>query len=261
MSDSNPFQVILVITAIVLVVASGIGIIAPSLGVEVPTAPVWPTLPDLSVQGDLNETNPFNQSWPVDAVNNNVLYDEFSPDKSVFLSLRYGSTFKTFEFKRYGTVVIIPWWYNEPIVELDGDPINAEYYLTAQEIINNFNGTYSTYVIDSGNNLYECTASFYPLEGYSNMIDSYNTGGGFQVWMYGSAYALPDWTEQAAAYLGWIGALIGYFVYFVAYMVGMAGVMFTLIGLSPELGAGIIILIITVFIGSLLMFLRGSSTK
>jgi hypothetical protein len=44
MVATNPFNVILVITGVLLIAATSLAIIAPSIGISTPTAPLFPTL-------------------------------------------------------------------------------------------------------------------------------------------------------------------------------------------------------------------------
>ncbi len=274
---ANPFEIALVITAFLLIGSAAFGIIAPSFNIDVPDAPVFPNLPDLSVQGNLTGDYAFSETHDVifdtGQLSGLVKFTTFSPDKQVITKLE-GPSFWTapidvllstiglstvnlypvYVVERYGTFLIVPHWYNEPISFLNGTDIS---HLTPQIIVDNYNGSYSNFVVDKGNNLYECFMSFSPLPGASSMAESWNSGHGFVVWLYGSAYSPPEWTTQAVAYLTWFGSVIAYFVYFIAYIIQLCAVLFTTLGALPALANGIIILIVITFIGSLLVYLRG----
>jgi hypothetical protein len=269
MSNSNPFEIILVITGIMLMASATFAIIAPSLGIKVPTAPTFPSLPDLDVQGNLTlgtwAFGPETHVISLFGTSGEIKFTDFSPDKKI--DLNFGgpwpfapSLLPYFDFQRYGSALIFPWWYTEPISKLDGTSIGN--YLNAQTIVNNYNGTYSTFIIDNGNKQYQAYVSFSPLPGYSSIVDSWNVGHGFTVTMYGNAYAPPAWTDQAVSYLTWFGSAVAYFVYFASYIIQMAGLLVTFFtaGFIPTgVGAAAIILVVLIFIGSILMFLRGSS--
>jgi hypothetical protein len=73
-----------------------------------------------------------------------------------------------------------------------------------------------------------------------------------------------DWTVSLTNWSGigsffvFVGGLIFYFLNFLAYSVLLVGVVFTLLGVIGPIATGISALIFIAFIGSLLMFLRGS---
>jgi hypothetical protein len=265
MSDTNPFQVLFVITAIMLIVTGSFGIIAPSFGISVPASPTFPSFPDLNAQGSVNATYPFSETHNVTTSgigitgygdSDPVYFNTFNPDKRVFFHLRAISG-SYVVVQRLGTNIIIPWWYDEDIFFTNGTSI----YPSPQTIVDNYNGTYSTFVVDQGNNEYEATLEFSPIAGYGNMADSWNTGNGFTLWIHGSAYAPADWLAQVSAYLTFIGAIIGYTLYFIWYMIQMASALFVVIGLVPALAYGITALVIIILVGSILLFIRGGINK
>jgi len=73
-----------------------------------------------------------------------------------------------------------------------------------------------------------------------------------------------DWTVTLTAWSGigsffiLLGGIIVYFCEVLAFMVLTLSAFLTFLGLFPALAAGITVLIIIVFVGSLLIFIRGS---
>lgn len=271
--SNNPFEILFVFTVTLLIASTMFGIAAPQLGIETPDPPVFPMLNDLSVRGNFSAEYAFDQTLAVGARNGltEVRFDGFAPDKIVkFVVSPIDNSVQYFLIQREGSIVILNVGYDEPIAYLNGTLINSDleqpwYYapyksttLRPQTIVDNYDGTSSIFIVDPGNDKYECYASFTPLAGYSDMVSSWNEGRGFTLRLYGNAYEEPGWPDQVAAYLAWFASIIAYFVYFLAYMIQTAAVLFTVIGLVPELAAGIVVLIMVVFVGSLLMFLRGS---
>lgn len=261
MSDTNPFQIIFVII-IVLSVSSGIfSIVAPSLSIKTPDPPSFPNLPDLGYQGNISAPWAFNETHAVHVYDSSyeiVIYSGFNPAKEVRFTVPSKIFTQALFVYRYGSVVIIPWWYQEPLYYMDGGKIGN---LTPQIIVDSYNGTYSNFIVDMGNkDGYEAYMSISPLPGYSDMVSSWNSGHGYQIMLYGNEYSKPSWSDQIVAYLGWFGALLSYFVYFIAYMISMVGLMLTFLtfGFIPSaVGSIIIVLVTTLFIGSLLMYIRG----
>lgn len=252
------WEMLMVITAFMLVTATAFGIVAPSLGIAVPEAPVFPSLPDIGGQGNQSATYPFSETHELVAGDGNtyVLYPSLTPDKRVGYEI-YGTTIFSsgvFVVQRFGTIFLIPYWYNEPIFYLNKTQISR---FTPQLVVDNFDGSYATFVVDSNNTGYQALVRFSPLSGYADMVSSWNVGHGFTVWLAAHEYTPPDWTEQVVADLTFLASILGYFVYFLAYLVSMASVLFSVIGLVPALASGIVVLITIAFVGSLLMFIRG----
>jgi hypothetical protein len=265
MSDANPFQVIFVITVIMLMASATFAVVAPSLNIKVPKAPTFPIIPDLNAQGNqtalLGGGWAFNETHQVSAWQD-VPFTSFHTHKHVITQSGFDGD--VFLFEREGSFIYIPMSFREPISRLDGTSISSgpSAALKVQMIVSSFNGSYSTFIIDDGNNAYMAYVSFSPLPGYGNMVDSWNSGHGFTVMMYGDAYQPLSWTDQVGIYLDWFASVIGYFVYFAAYIIAMAGLFLTFMtaGFIPNaVGSGIIILVSVVFVGSLLMYLRGNS--
>lgn len=246
MSHNNPFEIVFVITAIMIVVGGAIGIIAPSLGATSVVAPTMPSFPSLDVQGNLTATYPFDETHNCTS-GHTLSYTDFNPDKQVVTS---GT----------GIAIQIPgwlglWWDTEPSYYINGTQTGALY---AQTIVNNANGTSSYFIVHLGSNQYQAYVKVSPIAGYATLTDSWNIGHGFTVRIYGSVYTPLSWTDQASAYLTFAGSIIGYVLYFIWYMISIVGVLLVLMGLSPVLAGGAVILAITLFIGSLLLFLRGT---
>lgn len=239
-----------------LVASTSILIVAPSFGITVPQAPVFPSLPDIGGQGNQSATFAFSETHDFvysSAVSTFLYFPSFTPDKRLEFDPGTFPNIESFTIQRYGTDWIIPNWYREPLYYLNKSPVLL---LNAQTIVNNFNGTYSTFQIDSDPQ-YLDYVSFSPLPGFASMTASWNSGHGFRVWMYGNSYVPPSWTDQLSADLTFLGALVGYFIYFVAYLISVAGFMFSLLGFVPALAGGIGLLITVLFAGSLLQFIRG----
>lgn len=257
---NSPFPIVLVITGFLLIASVTAGVLAPYVGealdidLNIPEAPVFPNLPNLAVQGNFSVEFPFDETHQIYA-RGNVKYTAFSPDKAIeFQSLTLFAP-QYFTIERFGADNYIPWWYIEQVYTTHGQQV----VLTAENIINAYDGSVSLFIVDYGSPYYEAYVAFSPLTGYSSIYESWNSGEGFTCRMYGQAYSEPDWLTSAGAYLGWFGSTIAYFVYFLAYIIVMAGTLFTLLGLAPALSGGVIILIVIAFCGSILMFIRGSA--
>jgi hypothetical protein len=262
---SNPFEVLLVIVAIGLITMAAFGIVAPSFvkGINVPDAPKFPSLPDLTGQGNLNATYPFNQTFLIQGYET-VKFDNFNPDKLVVTKPNALGT-DILQVQRFGSVIAgFGFWYDEPISYLDGRSVpkiaGAVYGVSIQAISDNFNGTYSTFVVDSGSKEYECYMSISPRAGYTDLVSSWNVGHGVRVMLYGSAFVAPSWLDQIGAYLYFGGSIIAFFVLEVWYAVQMMGIFGELFGLSSAL-AGALTLLVILFAGAMLMFIRGNSNK
>lgn len=268
MGSANLFEITLVITAFMLITSSCFGIAAPSFGVTVPSAPVFPVLADLGVNGNFSDTYAFVETKTVGAYD--VQFPAFVPDKNVKFDYDFfDSSIQFFKIQRSGSILVTNIWYDEPIFYANGTTINQgtqtswlynalnEKTLTPQTIVDNYKAGQSLFIVDKGTN-YECYAAFSPLPGYSTMLSSWNEAKGFTLKLYGNSYEAPNWVDQVAAYLTWFGNIIAYLVYFIAYIIQIASVLFVTLGLMPQLAAGVVILIIIAFIGSLLMFLRGN---
>lgn len=214
MSDTfNPFAIGIVLMAIVLIGATALGVAAPALGVSknlIPVAPKFPNFPDLNGQG--NQTAATGGGWAFNQTGYPYYkagqtwefhYDDFHPSKMVKVYTP-GSGMVFFEIMRFGTWAVIPWWYSEPMSYVNGSDVPKTFGsilgLNVQQIINNWNGSGSYYIIDYGNNQYEAYVKFSPLPGYWNSTDtknglvaSWNIARGFTVTMYGNSYAPPSW--------------------------------------------------------------------
>jgi hypothetical protein len=228
-----------------LLVASGAGIIAPSLGVTAPVAPIFPSFPNLSSQGNLTATFPFDETHNC-TVGTSTLYTDFNPDKSV-------------EVSSSGLAIKVPgflgiFWNTEPSYYINGTATGALY---AQVVVDNANATGSFFIVDLGNLEFEAYIQITPITGYTTLLDSWNIGHGFTVRIYGATYQPPAWTDQAVAYLTFAGAIIAYILYYIWFMLSTLGLFFVLLGLSPAIGTGIIMLVTIVFIGAIILFIRG----
>lgn len=271
MSNSNPFEILVVVTAIILIVMTAFAVVAPQFihGIRLPQAPEFPILPDLQGQG--NQTGggwAFNQTKFVTATNETT-FDAFNPDKRLSWDIGVNfagvtqTVYQGFSVFRAGTWAIFPVWYGEPVSYLDGSPTAFPRKVTTQEIVDNFDGQYSIFAIDQGNNMYEAYVFFSPLPGYADLVSSWNIGHGFTVMMVGNTYEQPTWTDQVVNYLGFGAAIIGFFIYEAAYAVDMMGIAGQLIAgpnsIGGAVGSGVAVLVIIIFAGAMLMFIRGSS--
>jgi hypothetical protein len=278
MSNLNLFEVLIVVTAFILISSTAFALVAPSMGFGldvVKQQPKFPVMPDLNASG--NQTALVGGGWAfsetqdiVGGAGHAVAFNSFNPKKQlqtaeIIPTLGFlGSYQEGYRFQRWGTWFIMPTWYNEPICLLNGSyPTEAgddHYDISAQTILDNYNGTYSTFIIDNGNAQYMAYASFSPLPGYSDIASSFNSGHGFTVWVYGNAYAKPSWTDQVVNFLTWIGAMVGFFVAYAYWIALMAGLVVTALsaGFIPGMIGTVIILFVGIaFVGSLLMFIRG----
>jgi len=284
------FKVIFAITVIMLVASASFDVVAPSFHIKVPEPPTFPTFNSLDYQGNLTAANsnftgpitpnnnpfPFSETKAVtmadadaDTVNKICLFGVFYPQKGMYI-IPSGSNYY-FIVQRAGSP-----WVTEPIYDdatgqnlgsfFDFESLDTVIGPTAQQIVNDFNGTYSTYTVDIGNNQYQAWISFYPLPGATSMVDSFNRLNGFQVWMYGYVHGTPGWLDQITNDLNWLGSVIGFFISFAIYLAG-ASIAFTTFITSPifgayaqGVGAAIVILVAIVFIGALLAFLRGGGS-
>jgi hypothetical protein len=282
------FKIVFVITVIMVMASAAFVIVAPKFGVKTPQPPTFPTLNALDYQGNLTASSsgstgstPNNNPFPfseakavtmadadVSSVRTILGFNVFFPLKGMYIVPANGNDY--FIVQRAGSP-----WVTEPIMDSSGNNLGSFFDFssldtvigpTPQEIANDFNGTYSTYTIDNGNNQYMAWMSFYPLPGYSDMISSWNSGHGFMVWMYGYAHSTPTWLDSVTNDLNWFGALVGYFVGFAVYLASVS-VAFTTFLTSPVfgayaegVGAVIVILVAILFIGALLSFLRGGGT-
>jgi hypothetical protein len=277
MSDSNPFQIVFIVTAIVLMCMAGFAIVGPTylkglgINISMPAPPKFPQLDDLSGQGNLSASYPFSETHSVIASNDQVTFSVFSPDKRV--TLTHGTGEDSFTVARYGEWYIVPYWANEPFSDMNHNLLNNQgpvpalvpyvetddHILLVQTIVDYYNGTASEFIVDDGNAQYQSYIVFTPLPGYSNMVDSYNAGHGFTVWMFGSAFQPPSALDQAGSYLYFFAGIIAFFVLYAWYAVQMMGIAAQLLGLNPALTGGIVVLLIILFGGAMLMFFRGSS--
>lgn len=69
--------------------------------------------------------------------------------------------------------------------------------------------------------------------------------------------SLTNWSGIGSFFL-FVGGLIIYFCAYLVWMISMVSVFFTLLGFAPVISMSITALVFMVFIGSLLMFIRGS---
>lgn len=260
--SNNPFSFIIVVTAVVLIASGAVGIIAPSFNVDVPKAPISPSFPDFKLVGNFSEDNPFDQTRALTAENSKVglfemmgglRFNAFQPWKVVIFHSGRWPIPDYFTIARSGYA---DWYMDEPISFVNGSSVTK---LTPQLIVDNFDGYRSAFVVDRLNKEYEAFAEFTPLADYGSMEQSWNEGHGFTLRMYGKTYQSPDTLQQAGSILLWVGGIIIYIVYFFGYMISTAGVLFTLLGVSPAISSGIVIILLITLVGSILMFLRGSS--
>jgi small-conductance mechanosensitive channel len=266
MGVSNPIEVIIVITFLVLVATAAVAIVAPSLGITVPDPPIFPTLEESNYAGNVSATWAFVESHPVIAFST-VKYAAFNPDKHVNV-VHQGFTGQGYQVERWSPWWIIPNWIAEPVsttshVKIPSIPTigTPSTIISTTLIISTYDGRNATFIVDDGNKQYMCYIAFSPLPGATTMQDSWNRLHGFNVLLYGNAYSPPSWTDQLAADLVFLGSLIAYCVYFIGYIIGMSSLLFELLGFSPVLAGGVVMLIFIAFIGSILMFFRGNSNK
>jgi hypothetical protein len=129
--------------------------------------------------------------------------------------------------------------------------------VSVQTIVDNYNGTYSTFIVDS-NLQFRAFASFSPLpEASGSMTDSWNTYQGFQLWIYTNTYSAPPLLDQIGSYLVFGANIILYFLNYAGYIITVMSFAGTLIGLAPQVGAALMVLLIIMCGGSILMNLRG----
>jgi hypothetical protein len=264
MGDTNPFEIIFAITAIVIIFMTCFALVGPSIlgSLNVNTAnidqvlnsaPKFPVLQNLNGKG--------NEAHEVKAYDT-VSFNTFIPSKQV--AVVYGvisldGTGDAYQVRRAGNILyIIPLWVNEPVYSVAfGNKLDQD-YITTTSILDNFDGANSTFNVDPGT-IYQAYIVFTPLAGYNGMIDSWNNGHGFTVQMYTSLAGSPSWTDQIGSFMSFLANIISYFVLYVIYTVEMMGIAGTLLGLSPVIGGAVAVLVIILFGGSMLMFLRGSS--
>jgi hypothetical protein len=72
-------------------------------------------------------------------------------------------------------------------------------------------------------------------------------------------FTLTDWSAIGSAFL-FLGYVFLFFIEYLAFMVSTLSLMFQVLGAFPLLASGITAIIVIVFGGSLLMFLRGSGS-
>ncbi len=283
MNESNPFAVIFAVTAILLLITVGFGLVAPSVYPDLVSNPMYkmPTLPTLQTgyaRGNFTSSYAFDETHDVVAYYNYVDFNQFIPHKEAVIG-RAVPPFPDYVVIQHEATSfsVIPTSEEEPFYYLNGKAIyhqndnpenllNRIVYtptqLSGQEIINNRNGTTSTFIINKDDPNKFGWVDFTPLSGYSTLVDSWNNGNGFTVRIYSDSYTPPSWTEQLVAVLAFVGQLIGFFGQFVVWLFIMGGLLSSvLLGLSPALGGVVMALIGIIFIGSILMFLRGGSNK
>ena len=253
MSHTNPFDVFFVMTVIVIVTVACIGVAGTSIPglVALPSQPAFPTFPSINAQGNLTGAYLYTNSSNC-YIGTSTVFSDFSPIKQVVVSATGIS------IQRQGAVFLGlgTQWNTEPTSYLNGSLTGP---LTAQLIINNFNGTYSNFIVDYANNLYTAALLISPIGGYS-MSNSWNVAHGFYVTVESNAYVAPSWTDQAVSFLTFLGALVSYVFLFLYYLVLIAAAFVSLIMVVPALGA-VVVLVGIIWIGSLLLFIRGGSTS
>lgn len=261
----NPFSLIAVILAAVIITSGCIGVLAPELttffpSVTIPENPELPVLATLDYQGTHNTTEyTFDETHNITLAEAATAFNSFLPDKQVvaFYAVNPLDTNTYFTIQRWGEILIIPTWVNQPLfydgVELAGAAVSTSQLI----LLSNTEQNLTTLTIDQGNTEFEAWLDVTPLEGYTTLAESMNTGLGLQFRIYGYAYLEPDWADQASAYLSFIGGIIWYFLSYLVYMVAMMGVMFQFVGVVPVVATAISGVLIAVFIGAVLMFIRG----
>lgn len=263
---ANPFNYIAIILAAVIITSGCVGVLAPELttwypDVDIPANPELPVLDTLDYQGSLNTTEyTFDETHNITFVETATLYSDFFPDKQVitYFSNNPLDTNTYFMIQRWGEMLILPGWVTQPLF-YDGINLAGNTISTTQIILlANEAQTVTTINIDKGNTEFEAWLDITPLDGYITLGDSMNTGLGLKFRIYGYAYMEPDWMDQASAYLSFIGGIIWYFLSYVVFMVAMLGVAFQFVGIVPAVATAISGVIIIVFVGSLLMFIRGT---
>jgi len=296
LGDSNPFHILLVVTVLILMATSIFAIAAPQFGFNSSVIKQQPQFPSFSFSSEGNpQANSmgqfaYNETHQIVGNGQTVYFKTFTPDKQIqSITLLpelgiFGSYQGGYRFLRYAT-----WgWANEPVTDLEGNYLNAvntfgadHFSIPAQTIVDDENGVimkwndtikaayenqtfgvYSTFIIDNNNPQYMAYVSFSPLPGYHDLTTSWNVGHGFTVWVYGNAFQKPAWTDQVVDFFLFLGDVIGFFVGYVYWIAQMSGLMVTFLsaGFIPAaLGSALIILVGILFLGSLLMFIRGNS--
>jgi hypothetical protein len=247
--NNQLFNIVFTIAAIMLVLSASFAIGAPSVGIQTPVAPTSPSFPGIDLSGTLNSSYTFDQTFNVTTSNSPQIYNSFEPDKKVYMVFNQGIqvVYASFIFDTM-----------EPVYWLNGTKIpNWIDSLTVTDVVANDDGLgNSTFIVDYGSANYEAYIEFTPIPGYASFVDSWNTGHGFQVRLYGDSYAEPDAIQQTIRYLSFIGAVIGYVFWYIFYIFQMLGLILTVLGLSPVF-AGITVLITVLVIGALLIYLKG----
>jgi hypothetical protein len=282
-NETNPFAVIFAVTAILLLITMSFAVVAPSLGLVDLNKPEYkmPDFPVLSTgtaMGNVSATWAFSETHDVVAYYNYVDYNSFNPKREVVIGRSIPPFPDYVVVQRPDTMLgFIPTSTEEPFYYMDGVAIYHEHnnavdlanqlaysptQLSGQEIINNRNGTTSTFIVDKDNPNFVIYCQFSPLPGYSSLVNSWNHGNGFTVWLYGNSYQPPAWTDQVVALLSFVGQCIGFMAHFIFWMFLMSGLLISIIlGVSAVLGAAVVSLIGIILVGSILMFLRGNSNK
>ena len=137
-----------------------------------------------------------------------LLFGVFYPQKGMYIVPNNGQYY--FIVQRAGSP-----WVTEPIFDSQtGKDLGSFYDFSsldtvigpsAQQVADDFNGTCSAYIVDNGNTQYMAWMAFYPLPGYGNMVNSWNSGHGFKVWIYGYAHGTPSWIDSLTNDLNWLG--------------------------------------------------------
>jgi hypothetical protein len=277
--SNNPFEVIFALTAIMLLVAGIVVVVAPAFlqttyntdgsikaqvlfGQPYPQPPGVPQLQDINNAG--NQTP--SATWAFSEMHgvtqwNTVKFASFNPPKQV--AVKSGWVTSTglnngFTVERDGVFLVVPYQVREPVVSMAGIPLEQN-VITLQQIIDAWNGSYSTFNVDPGNGQYQCFISFSPLPGTSSMQDSWNNHQGFQVWLYGNAYGAPTWMDEVSAYLTFGFQLIAYFILYGVYIFLLMGVFGAFLHFNIAITGGVMVLVIIICGGSILMFIRGNS--
>ena len=272
--SNNPFEVIFAITAVIIFVAGIVAVVASGLLVTNPdgsqtifgqTYPQPPGVPQLQDMSNTGNRTP-GVDWAFYEVHNitqwnTVNYNVFNPDKRVDLTAAFATNagiVNGFQVSRNGIFFVVPYWAVQPVITLSGSHLDSN-VISVQQILDNWNGSYSTFIVDPNNGQYGCFISFSPIAGSSDLTDSWNNHHGFTVALYGDAYQAPDWLQTVSNYLVFGFQLIAYFILYAVYIVLLLGVFGAFMDLNVAITSGAMALVIIICGGSLLMFIRGNS--
>lgn len=297
MGLSNPFEIIIVITGVILLTVGSFAIIAPSLvttttdkygiahqtiyGADVPQQPILPQLANINSQGNLTRLAEggwaFDESHDVN-LGESVTYSTFNPVRYVteihyeltglwspIISVESWIAGFTDAYK----IVRDPWpGWGQPVWFADGSQVRKTLFdaavITPQDVIDNANTTSTSFFIIDKDNAdgYSAYMEFTPVSGASTLEESWNSYHSFTIRLMGNDYAAPSWVDQAGAFLSWLANMIGFVVQYIWYLTQMSALLIVIItGISTVLAASIVVLILGAFIGAVLMYLRGSQDK